>query len=229
MRSSCARTAAFSRSTSVAARQHPGQLRILLLGCLHRLVDGLADIGPFRQIQQMGKARRLRQIHHSLGMVGRGIVGARSGTAGRCPDGFQLGATQGETGFGKQQENQTQHRGGILRRCQPGIGAELIGRSPQAFLNGVGDGISFGWCDPLHAFSLILLFGNPNMKEWQYLYAARHRSSDHTYLQAALSPFQASCAARNVRCSLASYTGAAHTFKLASKRVQRAALNPHRP
>ncbi|GAB1235695.1 hypothetical protein UT5_20900 [Ferrigenium sp. UT5] len=39
-----------------------------------------------------------------------------------------------EARLGKQQKDQAKHRRGILRRSQPGIGAELVGGIPQALL-----------------------------------------------------------------------------------------------
>ncbi len=138
------------------ARQHARQLRVVLLDFRHRVVDGLPDVGAFRQIQQMIEARRWRQEDHAFGMVGGGIVGAVGSTAGRCPGGFQLRAALCEASLGKQQENQAQHRRGILRRRQPGIGAELVGGIPQALFKCIGSGIPLGWCNPVHAFFPVL-------------------------------------------------------------------------
>ena len=74
----------------IRARQHAGELRVVLLDIRHRLVDCLADVLAFRQVQQMVVARIGSEIDHSLGMVGTRIVDARRPASRRAWWIFQL-------------------------------------------------------------------------------------------------------------------------------------------
>lgn len=54
---------------------------------------------------------------------------------------FQIGALFGEADFGEAEEDEAEDGLGVLRSAQATIGAELVGSSPKAFLQRVGDGV----------------------------------------------------------------------------------------
>ena len=61
----------------IGARQHAGELRVVLLNVRHRLVDRLADVAALGQIQQMIVARVGSEIDHAFRMVCARVVDAR--------------------------------------------------------------------------------------------------------------------------------------------------------
>jgi len=63
---------------------------------------------------------------------------------------FQLGALRGEADFGEAQEDEAKDGRGVFLGLEAGVGAELVGGVPEAFLQrGVG-GVLFGGGDPEH-------------------------------------------------------------------------------
>ena len=63
---------------------------------------------------------------------------------------FQTGALDGESAFGKPEEDDPENRAGVFLGLQSGIGAELVGARPKALLQGVCQGIFGGGGDSLH-------------------------------------------------------------------------------
>ena len=134
----------------VGLGQHPGELRVVLLDVAHRLVRGLADVAALGQREEIVETGIGREVEHTFGVIGGGLVHPRAAAARGGAGLFKLRATGGETHFGKAQEDEAQDRCGILRGVETGVGAELIGRRPQAiFKRGVG-GVFFGGGDPVH-------------------------------------------------------------------------------
>jgi hypothetical protein len=118
-------------------RQHPAQIVVLLLDGLHRRIDGGSDVRPFRQLQEIGEARLGAQIQHAA----RLIVGLADRAASLWRRsmlrlyGMQRLFDLFKFVIGIAQKDQPQHRHGILRRFQLGIGAQIVGGIPQAFFD----------------------------------------------------------------------------------------------
>ena len=55
-----------------------------------------------------------------------------------------------EAYLSKAQEDQAKDRAGVLLRLEAGIGAELIGRVPQALFERSGGSVFLGRGDPVH-------------------------------------------------------------------------------
>lgn len=118
----------------ITLRQHIGEVRIFLLNGAHRFIDGLADIRAFRQAEQMGEARVIRQIDDA-----RRMEICRSDFPPRSSLRFQLLFHRRETHIRIAQENQTEDGGRVFGRLERGIRPELVGGVPKGFLeSGVG-------------------------------------------------------------------------------------------
>ena len=63
---------------------------------------------------------------------------------------FQRGALNGETDFGKPQEDEAEDGRGIFLRLQFGIGAQLVGGIPEAFFQRRIVSVFFRWGDSVH-------------------------------------------------------------------------------
>jgi len=74
------------------------------------------------------------------------IVGNRK-PSGR---GKEFSAALDEADFGETEEDEAEHGLGVLLRGEAGVGAELVGGGPEAFLQRVVGGVSFRWGDPVH-------------------------------------------------------------------------------
>ena len=53
----------------VVLRQHAGQIRVVLLDRAHRLVDGLAEVGALREVEQVLEAGLVGEVDDALGVV----------------------------------------------------------------------------------------------------------------------------------------------------------------
>ena len=132
----------------VRLRQNVLQVFVVGFDGLHRLVDGLADVGAFRQIQQGGEPGCFRQVKNALRLIVR--------LANRSPSGALAGELAfglGELVIGVAQEDQAENRDGVLGRLQFGVRPEFIGGSPQALFEfgSVGWHGRFRRPEPVHA------------------------------------------------------------------------------
>lgn len=136
----------------IRLRQHARELRVALLDCPHRLVDGL----PQRQLSApaLGKfkegvvARPRWQEQHARRVVGVWIVDARPAPPGRRPR--QLRLPRREARVREAQENEAEHGRRVLGRLEPAVGAEIIGALPEALFQGDAADVFGGGCNPLH-------------------------------------------------------------------------------
>jgi hypothetical protein len=60
----------------ISTRQYAGEMRIVLFYIRYRVVDFLADIGAFRQVEQPVVAGVGRQIDDTLGVIRGRLVDA---------------------------------------------------------------------------------------------------------------------------------------------------------
>src|SRR6266536_2026425 len=74
----------------------------------HRIVDGLADVRTFRQLQQLREPGRFRQVQDAL----RVIVGLANASASSAPAG-ELGFSLCKLVVGVAKEDQAENRDGI--------------------------------------------------------------------------------------------------------------------
>ena len=127
--------------------QHAGELRVVAFDLAHGGVDLAADVGCFGQGQQVVEARLGGEVEHVVGVVGGGFVhpaAAARGGAGR----FKLFALGGKAHLGKAQKDQAEDGAGVFLRLQARVGAELVGRVPQALFERGRGGVFFGGGDP---------------------------------------------------------------------------------
>ena len=100
---------------------------VLRLDGPHGVVDGRADVGALRQLDQRREAGRLGQVEHAPGLIVR--------LADRAPPAActrQFLRRRLELVVGIAQKDQPQHRDGVFRGFQLGIGPQLVRRIPQA-------------------------------------------------------------------------------------------------
>ena len=111
----------------VGLGQHVLEVGVLRLDGAHGVVDGRADVGPFGQCDQRREARRLGQVEHAPGLIVR-----RADLAPPAACARQFLRRRLELVVGIAQKDQPQHRDGVFRGLQLGIGPQLIRRVPQA-------------------------------------------------------------------------------------------------
>ena len=111
----------------VGLGQHVLEVGVLRLDGAHGVVDGRADVGPLRQLDQRRETRRLGQVEHAPGLIVR-----RADLPPPAACARQFLRRRLELVVGIAQKDQPQHRDGVFRGLQLGIGPQLIRRVPQA-------------------------------------------------------------------------------------------------
>lgn len=91
----------------ICARQHAGEMRIVLFDIRYRLVDFLADIFALRQIEQPLVAVGC-EIDDALGVISTRFVDARRTEPPARTRFLQFGATLSETRFGEAKKDQSE-------------------------------------------------------------------------------------------------------------------------
>jgi len=111
----------------VGLRQHVLEVGILLLDGAHGAVDRPTDVLPLRQLEQVAESRRFGQIEHAHGLVPLLVARTAAATTALLADSlFGLG----ELHIRIAQEDHPQHRDGVFRRLQLGVGPQLVGGAP---------------------------------------------------------------------------------------------------
>jgi hypothetical protein len=90
----------------IGFRKHAGELRVVLLDVAHRLVYVFADVGTLGAREEILEAGVGREVEDACGVVGRGVVRAWCGTAGRYASLLQLSAARNKTYLCKAQEDE---------------------------------------------------------------------------------------------------------------------------
>ena len=112
-------------------RQDAFEFGLVFLDGLHRLLERLGDVFFLREIQQVVVARVVGQIEPALlnGDVRELLLAPRA---------FELLVFRDDVGFmpavivvGEFEEDQTEHRRGILAGFEVGVGAEVVGGAPE--------------------------------------------------------------------------------------------------
>jgi hypothetical protein len=103
------------------------EIFVLDLNRLHGLVDGLADVRAFRQIQQRSESRLFGDVEDTLRLVVR--LADLAATAGLLRH-LLLGL--GELVVGVAEEDEAQNRDRILRRLKLGVRPKFVGSFPKA-------------------------------------------------------------------------------------------------
>jgi hypothetical protein len=106
---------------------------------LHGVVDGLADVGAFGQVEERGEAGFVGEIENALGLVVGFGDGAAAGFLGGQP-GFGLG----ESEIGVAEEDQAEDGDGVFGGFELRVGAEFVGGAPEGLFE-VGVVSGHGW------------------------------------------------------------------------------------
>ncbi|GEM_PF-4367256 len=125
------------RDTHVAAGIERPALRF---DFLERGGAAQADVLCFWKIQQEVEPRVGREVENPLGVIRSGFIDTTA-TAGRCAGPFQLRALLREANFREAEENDAEDWAGIFLGLEAGVGAELIGGSPQTLFQRLSEDI----------------------------------------------------------------------------------------
>ena len=98
------------------------------LDAAHGLVDGLADVGLLRQVEQRFEPGVFGQVQRSSGLVVLGPGRPARGPSPHCRGGLS------EPLVRIPQEDQAQYGSGILGRLQTRVGAKLVRGLPELAL-----------------------------------------------------------------------------------------------
>jgi hypothetical protein len=112
----------------VRPRQDILQVVIVGFDSLHRIVDGFADVGTLRQLQQVREPCGFRQVQDSTGLIIR--LPNRSPPTALTGE---LGLGLSELVIGVSQEDEAKDRDGIFGGFQLRVGPKFISGAPQAF------------------------------------------------------------------------------------------------
>ena len=117
----------FFVETVVRPRQDVLQVLVVGFDGPHRIVDGLADVGAFRQLKQIREPGALGQVENTASLIVSFANRAASASLA-C----ELCLSCCKLVVGVSEEDQAEDGNGVFRRFQFGVGPEFVGGSPQA-------------------------------------------------------------------------------------------------
>ena len=117
----------------IRAWQYAGEMRIVLFDIRYRIVDFLADIGAFRQVEQMVISRVRRQIDYAFGVISTRLIDSRR-TSTPVEHAFSNSRTAlSESSFREAKKNQPENRRRILCRRHPEFARSCSAASQSRF------------------------------------------------------------------------------------------------